>query len=472
MLTRRDFLLGGSAVIAAGALGACSGGDGRTATGAGTSGPAPSTRSSPPRARLTDVDHVVILMQENRSFDHYFGARPGVRGFSDQHVVGLDGLPPWAQPFFGHRDGYLFPWHLDTTGARGQCIDDPDHSWEAQHAAAGRHGTDGFAATMGARALGYYRRADLPYYWKLADEFTLCDHSFCSVLGPTNPNRYMSMSASIDAGNRFGGPVVTNDTSRALEWPTYPERLQAAGISWRIYHEADDFDDNCVKFFKRFKGLPTTDPLYDAALRNRPADAFELDAAAGNLPQVSWIVAPQAKSEHPLYPPSVGEDYAAGKIAAVLGNAKLWAKTVFIVSYDENGGFFDHVSPPAPPPGTADETVRGQRVGLGYRVPTLVLSPWSRSTDGTGRVVSDVFDHTSTLRFLERRFGVEVPNLSAWRRATCGDLTSTLDLGRTDTSIPSLPATAARAVAVTKGCATLPNAEPPTTQVPPTVEPA
>lgn len=463
MVTRRDFLLGSSALVAAGALGACSNpGD--------SAGSGSATRHGPPRAKLTDIDHVVILMQENRSFDHYFGARPNVLGFADPDMDRSPGgrLPPWAQPFAGNADGYLLPWHIDTTHM-SQCITDPDHSWGGQHDAYAEGRMDGFARVQGAAALGYHRRVDLPYHWALADAFTLCDHSFCSVLGPTNPNRYVSMTGTNGPGGKLGGPQIDNDTSRSFEWETYPERLQRAGVSWRIYHEVDDYDDNVVKFFRQFQGLPASDPLHDAAILDRPADAFEQDAAAGNLPQVSWIVAPEAKSEHPSFPPALGEHYAAAKIGAVLANPKLWAKTVFIVQYDENGGFADHVRPPIAPPGTKGEPeVDGRPIGLGFRVPTLVVSPWSRSTSTDGRVASDVFDHTSALRLLETRFGVEIPNLSAWRRETCGDLATTLDLSRTDRSVPDLPLTAARDAAAMASCSIADPAQPPARQVAPT----
>jgi len=282
--------------------------------------------------------------------------------------------------------------------------------------------------------MGYFNRADLPYYYALADAFTVCDQYFCSVLGPTDPNRFYSMGATIDPAGTGGGPVIDN-TVKPFTWTTYPERLQAAGITWRVYHEVDDYNDNVLKHFAQFQNLPETDPLYDNAIRNRDADAFVRDAAAGNLPQVSWIVAPEAKSEHPSYPPAVGEDYVSKYIGAVLANPEVFAKTVFILSYDENGGFFDHVPPPTPPPGTPGEFINGQPIGLGFRVPTVVISPWSNQ----GTVNSEVFDHTSTLRFLEARFGVEVPNLTEWRRQTCGDMTSTLNFSTPNPATPTLP---------------------------------
>jgi phospholipase C len=398
---------------------------------------------------LKDVEHVVIFFQENRSFDHYFGTRRGVRGFGDATF------------------GELLPWHMDTATTSGACGPDPDHTWAGQHAAWNGGKNDGFATTQGPAALGYFTRPDLPYYWALADEFTLCDQYFCSVLGPTTPNRLYSMSATNAPKGTGGGPVIENLTG-PFTWTTYPERLQQAGISWRVYHEVDDYDDNPLKFFAQFQGLAETDPLFDAAMRNRSADAFAKDCASGDLPQVSWIVAPTAQSEHPSFPPAVGEDLTATCLAALMGNPTLWATTVFILSYDENGGFADHVPPPVAPAGTVGEYVGEEPIGLGFRVPTTVVSPWSRG----GAVCSDVFDHTSTLLFLEQRFGVEVPNISDWRRTTCGDLTTALDFSNFDASVPTLPATAERAAAVLTGCTTLPPAEPPVPGVPPTVEAA
>jgi phospholipase C len=459
--TRRDFLAGAAAAGAAAWLAGCS--DSGTGSTAATSSPSTPTTVAAPTTltpttvlptsttvaggSINDVEHVVILFQENRSFDHYFGARRGVTGFADTIA------------------GPMQPFHFETATTAAACSSDPDHSWEGQHAAWNGGANDGFSTRMGPMSMGYFTRADLPYYWALADEFTLCDHSFSSVLGPTTPNRLYSMSATIDPRGAGGGPVTSN-LNGPFTWTTYPERLQAAGVSWRVYHEVDDYDDNPLKFFASFQNLVDNDPLFDAAMRNRSADAFVTDVAKGDIPQVSWIVAPAAKSEHPSWAPAVGEDLTATILAALMANPEVWKKTVFILSYDENGGFFDHVPPPVPPKGTADEFVGGEPIGLGFRVPTLVVSPWSRG----GAVCADVFDHTSTLRFLEQRFGVEVPNLSAWRRSTCGDLTSTLDFAAFDPSVPTLPSTKERMQQVLDGCATLPHPVAPASPTPPTTE--
>jgi phospholipase C len=159
-------------------------------------------------------------------------------------------------------------------------------------------------------------------------------------------------------------------------------------------------------------------------MRKRPAGWFEADARAGRLPQVSWLVAPTAQTEHPDYFPAAGAEYIASKLDAIAANEDLWRSTLFILCYDENDGMFDHVPPPVPPAGTTNEFVDGLPIGLGFRVPAIVVSPWSVG----GYVCSDVLDHTSLIRLIEARFGVTEPNISGWRRATCGDFTTALRL--------------------------------------------
>ena len=469
--SRRDFLVAGGTAAAAAAIGiGCAPATGGSSAVAGSTAPVAGAGSVPsgtvaPQS-LNDIDHVVIFFQENRSFDHYFGTRKGVRGFGDPDVAQTyQGRSIWHQPYDKAPDGYLLPYHFDTRVSSSACSKDPDHSWVGQHGAWSEGRNDGFAGFIGPESMGYFTRADLPYYYALADAYTLCDHSFCSVLGPTQPNRLYSMAASVDAEGTHGGPVAINGLG-PYTWTTYPERLQKAGISWRVYHEADDYDDNVLKYFKAFQDLSPSDPLHDAAMVNRSATAFMDDARAGNLPQVSWIVAPGAKSEHPSYAPAVGEDMTRQIIEAIAADPKLYAKTLFILSYDENGGFFDHVPPPTAPPGTPGESISDKPIGLGFRIPTLIVSPWSRG----GRVASEVYDHTSTLLLLEKRFGVEVPNLTAWRRDTVGDMTEALDFSAPDLTIPQLPETAARAVAATDACKTLPTPTPPTTQALPVTE--
>lgn len=459
-LSRRRFLQLSAAGAAAAAVGlaGCSSGGSDAATTAST--------SAPRRGSLRDVDHVVIMFQENRSFDQIFGTRPGSRGFGDPDVIdGPGGRPIWYQPSTDHPDGYVLPFPLTAVGPGGQCVNDVDHSWAGQHTAWNDGAMDGFARQMGPLAMGYYVKDDLPWYHDLADRFTLCDAWFCSVLGPTNPNRLMSMTGTIDPRGTGGGPAIDN-RGTSLTWETYPERLQRAGVSWRVYQQVDDYGDNMLENFTAFQGLDRTDPLWDAGVRPRPITAFEEDCRTGNLPQVSWIVAPERQSEHAVWAPADGMAYVRRHLNAVFANPKVWAKTVFILSYDENGGFFDHVPPPVPERPTKDDWVDGEVIGAGMRVPGMVISPWSRG----GLVNSDVVDHTSTLRFLETRFGVEAPLISAWRRDTFGDLTSTLDFSAFDPTVPELPDPTAQVRAVVEACKGGPRPVAPDRQRVPTVE--
>jgi phospholipase C len=426
-------------------------------------------------ASLSDVEHVVILMQENRSFDHYFGTLSGVRGYSDpavlQQRVGGTAYPVFDQ--FGFQPGtgpdaagYLQPFHLASNppAENGQDTNDIAHDWGTQHLSwasgamsqwvAAHLGADG--DQNGPVTMGYYNRSDLAFYYALADAFTVCDGYFSSVLGPTDPNRLMAMSATIDPAGSAGGPVVETFTDRPAEygklsWTTMPERLLSAGVSWKVYNDPTGLLGlSPLPYFKAYDDpLSLTGlELISKALTPTYPKTFASDVAAGKLPSVSWIIPPLAECEHPAAPPEYGEFLVQQILSTLVSNPDVWAQTVFLVIYDENGGFFDHVPPPTAPPGTAGEYLTGTLpsaadgitgpVGLGFRTPCLVISPFSRG----GYVCSQTFDHTSTLRLIETRFGVEVPNLSAWRRSVTGDLTGALNLtAAPDTTVPALPAT-------------------------------
>jgi phospholipase C len=385
------------------------------------------TLTDPPAGTLADIEHIVILMQENRSFDHYFGTMPGVRGFADPAAITLpNGRPVFYQPRPAREGpGYLTPFHLDTRTTSAQATPGTDHSWPTQHQAWNNGAMDQWVAAKGPFTMGYFTGADIPFHRALAQAFTICDNYHCSVLGPTNPNRLYMWTGMIDPNGTGGGPVIDNTPAYnnvILSWTTYPERLERAGISWQVYQEEDNFDDNALAWFRQFSRAPVSSPLRQAGMRKRPAGWFEYDARQGRLPQVSWLVAPTAQSEHPDYFPAAGAEYIASKLDAIASNPDLWRSTLFILCYDENDGLFDHVPPPTAPPGTAAEFIGAEPIGLGFRVPALVISPWSAG----GHVCSDVLDHTSLIRVIEKRFGVAEPNISAFRRRTCGDFTTAL----------------------------------------------
>ncbi len=490
-LTRRAFLRGSVALGAAGAAGAAAG------------------ALSPRHARLieaalaseqsrtgslSDIEHIVILMQENRSFDHYFGTLSGARGFSDpraltQIVKGarysiFDQFGPAGYSVGG--DPYLQPFELVSNFPKenGQTTDDITHDWGPQHFAWNSGAMnqwlpahlDSDGPGIGFLTMGYFTRNDLPFYHALADAFTICDGYHCSVLGPTDPNRLMWMTGSLGASGGEGGPVLETYTDPVpyyakLDWLTMPEVLTEAGVSWKVYQDpSSPVLFNVLPFFKNYASPSTSRDAQVAANGigpQYPAE-FVADVTAGTLPSVSWLIPPAECCEHPAAPPAYGEWLVSQILSTLVSNPDVWAKTVFLVVYDENGGWFDHVPPATPGPlalskneiPTSDDLVGeyitaplpssgtytggGNQlnvygpVGLGFRTPCLVISPFSRG----GYLCSQTFDHVSTLKLIAKRFGVPVPNASKWRLDTVGDLTGALALTLPpDTSVPSLPAT-------------------------------
>lgn len=445
---------------------------------------------------IMDVEHVVIHMQENRSFDHYLGMLNGVRGLGDPRPLRLPGgRTVWAQPSDQHPDGHVLPYHGDSHTTRSFTVDGADQSHrENMHIFhRGRYDRWGHTGELHNRML-HYTAGDLPFYYALADAFTVCDAYHCSTMTQTYPNRLHLFTGCNGGGTVGGDPEMSNygedETpsadmatdqplrADAYRWTTYAERLQQAGIAWKVYQEYDNFGDNLLSVFPPFRPCPPDSDLYRRGRawvsehRQGPdrtrsdgeqlVAAFRADVAAGQLPAVSWIVTAADLSEHPKAEPSKGEHVTAKLIEALIDHPDVFARTVFILNYDEAGGFFDHMPPPVPPVGdyrghstvsldgemkdwsaeSAWAAEHGARhpIGLGIRTPTMLVSPWSRG----GFVCSELFDHTSVLRFLERRFGVREPNISAWRRAVCGDLTSAFDFTRADPSRPAraLPDTA------------------------------
>ena len=528
-----------------------------------------------------DAEHVVILMQENRSFDHCYGTLQGVRGFNDPRAIRLPNKNlVWLQT--NSNNETFAPFRLNIKDTRSTWMGSLPHSWTDQVDARNNGKYDQWlqAKRSGNKAyqkmpltLGYYNREDIPFYYALADAFTICDQSFCSSLTGTTPNRLYLWTGTIrEQPNKDSYANVRNENvdygdDKQAHWKTFPERLEEHNISWRIYQnelsvgvgfegEEDawlaNFTDNPIEWFAQYNvgfleayinSLPelitqltnqiaelekslavasaagnpmediqkklsaakkeleiarrdkekytrenfeklssfeksihekafTTnkkDPKYhqlsslkynDGATErevNVPAGdvlyQFRNDVKEGKLPTVSWLVAPENFSDHPGAP-WYGAWYISEVLDILTKNPEVWQKTIFILAYDENDGYFDHVPPFTVPnpnqPGTGlvskgidasveyvtldqdmrkkpRESSRESSIGLGYRVPLVIASPWNRG----GFVCSQVFDHTSVLQFLEKFLSqktgkqIEEPNISAWRRVTCGDLTST-----------------------------------------------
>ena len=531
-----------------------------------------------PGTSYLDAEHIVFLMQENRSFDHCYGALQGVRGFNDPRSIRLPNKNSvWLQT---NAAGETYaPFRLDIKDTRVTWMGSLPHSWSNQVDARNNGKYDKWLDVKQSGhseyakmplTMGYYSRQDIPFYYALADAFTVCDQHFCSSLTGTTPNRLYFWTGTIRAVQNENSPALVwneeADYNNMVSWKTYPERLEEEGVSWKIYQndisveggfsgEEDswlaNFGDNPIEYFtqynvklseryinylekaaaklpaeiaaleKQVEGAaadkadalkktlqykkeqlekvkkdrqlytrekyaqlsPQMKSLHEKAFTVNKKDPhfgqltslqyqdgatsrkvtipkgdilhqFREDVKNGSLPTVSWIVAPENFSDHPSSA-WYGAWYVSEVMDILTRNPEVWKKTIFVLTYDENDGYFDHIPPfVAPDPRDqesgkvsagidasvefvsrqqeqqrtwmSEEHKRESAIGLGYRVPLVIASPWSRG----GWVNSQVFDHTSSLQFLEdflqHKTGkpVQEPNISAWRRAVCGDLSS------------------------------------------------
>jgi len=421
--------------------------------------------AQPPKraGTLKDIKHVVLLMQENRSFDHYFGTLSGVRGFDDPDAITLStGKSVFHQPDAAHPDGYTLPFHLNSLSTAAQKLPSTSHAWAVQHQAwsggamnewlPAHRAVDG---VHGPYTMGYFKREDIPFHYALAEAFTICDAYHCSVLGPTWPNRLYYMTGMIDPEATGGGPVISNKAPpEGFGWTTYAERLEKAGIDWRCYQygEKGQRAHNMFKYFAQFRNAPAGSSLAVRGLPDSDEARFAHDVRHDRLPTVSWIFPSAEANEHPDHFPAAGADFIGRRLNELAANPDVWAKTAFILNYDENDGLFDHVPPPVPPQGTPGEFVAGLPIGGGFRVPCIIVSPWTVG----GWVCSQPFDHTSVLQFVEHITGVREPNITDWRRRTFGDLTSAFRFDQPASRAPDLPGTTDMLALAMKNAATMP----------------
>jgi phospholipase C len=454
---------------------------------------------------IKDVQHVVLLMMENRSFDSYFGTFKGVRGYGDRFAVPA---PNGRNVFFqthanAGRATICTPYHLDETRGNALRAGSTPHTWSDSQAAWDHGRMSRWPDAKGLLSMGYYETAEVPFQRALADAFTLCDHYHCGMHAGTIANRLFYFSGTngpngvspVDGGktavavlnNQYNAGNDIGPSTEGWTWTTYAERLQQAGVPWKVYQSLiDNCGCNQMMSFRHWRAqlegmppsrrpvyVPKTDitqpatlagPFYDPAVDDALCplakgfgntmpqgflETFRADIQAGRLPAVSWIIPPSVYSEHPgPSSPTQGGWYVQEVLDALTSNPEVWSKTVLLVNFDENDGFFDHLPAPSAPshnpdgslaggytlsdaemaveyhnyrPATARQpAMDGRPYGPGPRVPMWVVSPWSRG----GWVDSQVCDHTSTLLFLEKRFGVIEPQISKYRRAICGDLTS------------------------------------------------
>ena len=316
------------------------------------------------------IEHVIISCQENRSFDHYFGFAPQVQ------AAGFGPRADYSQP--DGNGGTVIPFEFTALST-----DDIGHSWSAVHGEWNAGAMDGFFTTDGKAAMGYYTARELPFYYSLLDEFTLCGNYFCSLLGPTWPNRFYFAAGT-------SGGITTNGVwgFGVFDYPMILDLLDAAGVTWKIYNNTWDSvpfgnTDNVFVFWKRY--------AHDKRTHGTRGDYFS-DLKHGTLPQVSWIIPSFARGldEHPPADVSVGMGIQEDYITA-LRQSPIWEQSAFLLTYDEHGGYFDHVAPP-----------QLDAFGLGIRVPMWVVSPLAKRA----HIESTVYEHTSTLKFIERLFGL------------------------------------------------------------------
>jgi len=366
----------------------------------------------------TGIEHVVVVMMENRSFDHLLGWLPGATG--RQAGVSFPDTIGGTHPTFA-----LAPTPIGFQGCDNR---DPDHSWEGGRVQYHGGAMDGWLRGDGDLfPIGYYERGDRPFFNELAASYTTLDNSFASIMAETFPNRFFMHAAQTPA---LHNPPVLNGLFSPLTLPTIWDRLAAAGVSGRYY-----FSDVPFLAFWGTKYLPIT----------RPYAEFLLQAQLGLLPAVSFVDprfldedGGSSGDDHAHADIRVGDVFLSETFRAVATGPK-WANTVFIITYDEWGGFFDHVPPPKAEPGNGVDPPEGDgKVLLGMRVPVVVASPWSRSQNGNPRIASNVYDHTSILKLIEWRWSLP-PLTPRDAGSTVGNLAEVLDFAHPNPSVPALP---------------------------------
>ena len=530
---------------------------------------------------IDDVKHIVVFMQENRAFDHYYGTLKGTRGFNDRAAPLLpSGLSPFYQPTKSatshsilcgcyaqtgpscnitfNREGadlkgiimsatcpvlesvlsgavppvtlktgescssvmekvyntrieglvakdyitelpscptglnvkadnnidtttkniqgdpsvdYLLPYPLMFDKTSASCMGAPEMAYESNMNILNGGKVDAWnTARDPGYGMAYFNRTDLPYYYELADTFTIGDQYFQSTFTATCPNREMLFTGSNGLSVATANPELnpkqycelddSEPSDPGFAWETMAETLMKNNITWKNYQGTDNFDDNAFAWFDTFRSAKAGNPLFDLGMKRVNStspygfvDAFEADIKAGTLPQVSWLIGPAALSEHASHHPADGEDLSRRIMDVVQRYPETYKNMIFVLNYDEGGQFYDHHVPPNPPTnasmhGGGQSTVnttgeltletqfnipKGHPIGLGWRVPLLLISPWSRG----GYVYSEVADHTSVIQLIEEKFNVRCPNISPWRRAVTANLLSAFDFTKPDYSWPS-----------------------------------
>ena len=445
------------------------------------------------KSDLSKIKHIVLFMQENRAFDHYFGTMAGVRGFGDPNVHvsknthdivfnqpvdwsvakgqgphGIQMLPPsdihMLQPFY-------LNWQGGKWKEKTQCMVAGTNDWRQNHEAWNNGEMDRWAIANTPYSLGYLKEEDIPVQWHLANKFTTGDMYYESIISSTSPNRVAWFSGTINppkgskvngTNRNMGGPVFDNHEAHGcektdagdpmscmpLKWKTVPEYLENSNITWRVYQDKDNFGDNPLVYYTNFQeSAKNKGKLARQGTAYPGLEKFYEDAENGNLPEVSYIIGPTQLSEHPPYMPMDGA-WIQGKVANAVMNGKNWASTALIYSYDETGGWADHVISPLPPKSEQGEwTVDPYHkdkgltpIGPGFRLPFYIVSPWTQG----GNVFTEHASHESQILFLEQwAKAVGKPfythEIGSWRRKHMSNLVNAFDFNNEDTSTADVP---------------------------------
>ncbi|KAJ5682806.1 hypothetical protein N7462_005971 [Penicillium macrosclerotiorum] len=419
---------------------------------------------------LKDIEHVVIFMQENRSWDTYFGTMAGVRGFNDPNVqINSDGQSVWYQQVdsdMSTETKTLLPWYLGYKGGDWtdaiQCMAAGDNGYQDNQAALNQGLNNHWARNNTPWSWGYFKRADIPVQFAIAEGWTSGDMYQESQITSTNPNRVTLVSGSVNVPGSpqqsdEGGVYIDNNevpgcdsngiNCYPLKWKTVYEFYEEAGVSWQLYQDTNNFDDNPLAWFQQYQKAGKNTPLAQKGMSYVGLDAFYAAAANGSLPEVSFIVGPTELSEHPPYQPKDGGWLQKQVVDAVTSSPK-YSSTLLMISFDETGGFGDHVTPFHSPKDTPGEWMQDPLklfgdvfVGPGFRVPFYMISPWTRGN----RVFTERADHNSQILFVEQWLaargyqGIQTDQMVSWRRQHMSNLVNALDLDNPDYSIPNLP---------------------------------
>ncbi|KAL2368122.1 hypothetical protein RJZ57_007499 [Blastomyces gilchristii] len=426
-------------------------------------------RGEPVRS-LKDIDHVIIFMQENRSWDTYFGTMAGARGFNDPNVqINPNGRAVWYQPVdssLSNDTDTLLPWYLGYLGGNWsqaiQCMAAGSNGYTENHASINGGLNDGWARNNTPWSWGYLKRQDLPVQFAIAEGWTIGDMYQQSQITATNPNRVTLVSGSINAPGSpqspdEGGVYIDNTETPGceapnlncypLKWKTIFDIYETAGVSWQVYQGVDNFDDNPLAWFEQFQNASSDSALSEKGMAYLGLEAFYADAASGMLPQVSFIIAPRELSEHAPYSPSDG-GWLQHKIVDAVVKGPKYGKSLLMISYDESGGWGDHVPPYHSPENTPGEWLEDPYglfgniyTGPGVRVPFYIVSPWTRG----GHVFTEHADHNSQILFIEEWLSakgydnIRTDGMVPWRRQNMANLLNALDFENPDLSIPNIP---------------------------------